>query len=185
MRRVIFSMFVSLDGFITGPKGELDWAIVDEELHSYVNQQQDTIDTYLYGRRLYETMSYWGTADHDPTATPYELEFARIWNVTPKVVFSTTLDKVEWNSRLVKGDLAAEVAKLKALPGKDMEVGGAALAASFAQLGLIDEYQVYIHPVLVGAGTPMFQNRDHLQTLRLAGTHVFRSGVVHLKYDLS
>jgi dihydrofolate reductase len=183
MRKIIFSMFTSLDGFIEGPNGELDWAIVDEELHTYVNKVQASTDTYLYGRRLYETMAaYWPTADQDPEATEYTLEFARIWNQMPKIVFSKTLERVDWNSRLVQDDIAGEIARLRAQPGMDMEVGGADLAASFMELGLIDEYQVYIHPVLLGRGKPMFKHRDGFISLKLIETYRFSSGVIHLRY---
>jgi dihydrofolate reductase len=183
MRKIFFSMFTTLDGFIEGPNGELDWAIVDEELHTYINKEQSSTDTYLYGRRLYETMAaYWPTADQDPEATDYTLEFARIWNEMPKVVFSKTLEHVNWNSRLVQDDIAGEIARLKAQPGKDMEVGGADLAASFMELGLIDEVQLYIHPVLLGRGKPMFKNRDGIVPLKLVKSHRFSSGVIHLCY---
>jgi dihydrofolate reductase len=185
MRKVIYSMFASIDGYIEGPDGGLDWAIVDEELHTYVNRAEDSVDTYLYGRRLYETMAaYWPIADQDPEATDYTLEYARIWNPMPKVVFSKTLQKVEHNSRLVRDDIAGEIARLKAQPGKDMTLGGADLAASFMQLQLIDEYQVYIHPVLLGRGKPMFPSQDVTIPLRLIDTHTFQSGVIHNIYQL-
>jgi dihydrofolate reductase len=185
MRKVIYAMFASIDGFIEGPKGDLEWAIVDEELHTYVNRAEESVDTYLYGRRLYEAMAaYWPTADQDPDATDYTLEYARIWNQMSKVVFSRTLEKVEWNSRLVRDDIPGEIARLKAQPGKDMTLGGADLAASFMQLGLIDEYQIYIHPVLLGGGKPMFPSKDVTIPLRLVDTNTFKSGVIHHIYQL-
>jgi len=177
-------MMVSLDGFIEGPNRELDWAIIDEELHQYVNDQQSEIDTYLYGRRMYEIMAdYWPTADTNPSAPAYLIEFARIWQKMPKVVFSRTLDKVEWNSRLVRDNIAAEITMLKAQPGKNLALGGANIASTFMRLGLIDEYQLFVHPVVLGSGTPMFPALDDMINLRLVETRTFGSGVVYLRYQ--
>ena len=184
MRKVIYLMMVSLDGFVEGPNRELDWQIIDEELHTFVNNQQSAIDTYLYGRRMYQLMvNDWPTVDTDPSAPEYMVEFARIWKSMPKIVFSRTLDRVEWNSRLVRGNIAEEVAKLKAQPGKDMSVGGANLASTFIRLGLIDEYRIFIHPVVVGRGTPFFPALDDPLKLRLVETRTFGSGVVYLCYQ--
>lgn len=184
MRKVIYSMLVSLDGFIETPSRSLDWHLIDEEIHQFINDQQATIDTYLYGRRLYELMAeYWPTADANPAAPGYEVEFARIWKNMPKIVFSQTLEQVEWNSRLVRGNLAEEVARLKARPGKDISVGGPTLAASFMRLGLIDEYQLFVHPIILGGGTPFFPALDDPIKLRLVETHMFGSGVVYLRYQ--
>jgi dihydrofolate reductase len=183
MRKVIYSFSVSLDGFIEGPNREIDWSAPDEELHRFFNEQSRQVGTSLYGRRLYELMSaYWPTADADPSAPDYVVEFARIWKATPKVVFSRTLEKVEWNSRLVRDNLAEEVAKLKAEPGKDMDLGGATLAATFMRLGLIDEYRLFVHPVVLGSGTPYFPALDHLINLRLVETRTF-GRVVYLRYQ--
>jgi dihydrofolate reductase len=183
MRKVIYGMFVSLDGFIEGPNRELDWHIIDEELHRFVNDQQGAIDTSLYGRRMYEVMSYWETADKNLSSPEYELEFARIWKNMPKVVFSKTLQQVQGNARLVREDIAAEIAKLKAQPGKDLEVGGANIASTFMQLGLIDEYRLFVHPVILGSGTPMFPTSNDTINLRLVETRTFSSGVVYLRYQ--
>jgi dihydrofolate reductase len=138
---VIYSMGVSLDGFIAGPNGEIDWSAPDEELHRFHNEQTRELGAQLCGRRLYEEMLYWETADENPSATEYELEFARIWQDLPKIVFSTTLEKVEGNARLVKDRVAEEVAKLKEEPGKDLAVGGAGLASHLVKLGLVDEFR--------------------------------------------
>ena len=135
MRKVVYSMGVSLDGFIEGPNRELDWSTPDEELHTFWNDQTREIGTSLYGRRMYELMAgFWPTADADPSAPSYVAEFARIWRDLPKVVFSTTLEKVDWNSRLVRDDVAEEVMKLKAQPGKDLSIGGSDLAAILTAL---------------------------------------------------
>jgi len=183
MRKVIYAMNLSLDGFIEDRNGSLNWSYPDEEMHKHFNELESTFDFHLYGRGLYENMAaFWPTADEDPSAPDFVIEYARIWKSIPNVVFSTSLDQVGWNSRLVKGDIAEEVNKLKAGPGKDMNVGGAGLAASFMQLGLIDEYRLYIHPVILGGGKPMFpQLRDKID-LQLVETRRFGSGVVLLRY---
>lgn len=182
MGKVIYSMMVSLDGFVEGPNKEIDWVMIDEELHTFANDEAREMGAFLYGRRLYEVMaSYWPTADADPSIPDYMVEFARIWKEKPKIVFSRTLDKVEWNSRLVRGDVAAEVAKLKEQPDMDLSVGGATLASTFIQLGLVDEYRLLVHPVVLGRGTPYFPAVDHPIALRLLETRRFGSGVVYLR----
>jgi dihydrofolate reductase len=183
MRKLIYSMGVSLDGFIAGPDGEIDWSAPDEELHRFHNQQARETGMQLYGRRLYEAMTYWETADENPSLPEYELEFARIWKDTPKIVFSKTLEKVEGNARLVTdGGVAEEVAKLKGQRGKDLAVGGAGLAATFARLGLIDEYRLFVSPVVLGGGTPYFPALDERINLKLVDKKKFGSRVVYLRY---
>jgi dihydrofolate reductase len=182
MRRLIYSMSVSLDGFIAGPQGEIDWGNPDEELHRFHNRRTQELGAHLCGRRLYEVMLYWETADRNPSATDYELEFARIWQALPRIVFSTTLDQVEGNARLVKGDAAEEVARLKAEPGKDLGVGGAGLASTLAKEGLIDEYPLFVCPVVLGGGTPFFPPLDERIELELLETRTFGSRVVYLRY---
>jgi dihydrofolate reductase len=182
MRKVTYSMGVSLDGFVAGPDGEIDWSAPDEELHRFHNQQTREIGAHLCGRGLYETMVYWETADENPSATEYELEFARIWKDLPKIVFSKSLAKVEGNARLVRDGIAEEVAKLKEQPGKDLAVGGAGLASSFAKLGLIDEYRLFVSPVVLGGGTPYFPALDDRINLELVETQTFGSRVVYMRY---
>jgi dihydrofolate reductase len=183
MRKVIYSMGVSLDGFITGPDGEIDWSAPDEELHRFHNEQAREMGAHLYGRRLYEVMTYWETADESRPAPEHELEFARIWKATPKVVFSRTLERVEGNASLVRDHIAEEVARLKEQPGKDLAVGGAGLAATFMKLGLIDEYRPFVHPVVLGGGTPYFPPLDERINLQLVETRTFCSGVVYVRYQ--
>jgi len=183
MRKVIYSPMVSLDGFVEGPTQSLDWVIVDDELHSFINDQQNQIDTYLFGRRMYEVMTYWDRAEADPSNPEYVLEFARIWKNMHKIVFSKTLEHVQGNATLSKGNIVDEIAQLKTQPGKDMSVGGAIIAAALIQLGLIDEYQLFIHPVVLGGGTPMFQASDSPIKLQLIETRTFHSGVVLLRYQ--
>lgn len=182
-RRVIYSMFVSLDGFIAGPNQNIDWHVVDEELHSYVNTQERAIGALLYGRRTYEVMAYWQTADTNPTSPAHEVEYARIWQSIPKIVFSKTLERVEGNARLAREVNTEEITKLKEQPGGDLGLGGAGLASTFMQLGLIDEYQLYVHPVVLGGGTPMFRASNNRIRLRLVEARTFGSGVVLLRYQ--
>jgi dihydrofolate reductase len=182
MRQVIYSMGVSLDGFIAGPDGEFDWAAPDEELHRFHNEQTRELGAHFCGRRLYETMVYWETADQDPSAADYTLEFAHIWKDLRKIVFSKTLEKVEGNARLASDGVAEEVAKLREQPGKDLAVGGAGLAASFAKLGLIDEYRLFVSPVVLGGGTPFFPALEDRIDLELLETRTFGSRVVYLRY---
>lgn len=185
MRKLIFALSQSLDGFIESADGDLNWAIVDEEIHRHFNEMEDSIDIQLYGRRLYETMvAHWPTADKDPNAPDYEVEYARIWQSKERIVFSNTLTQVDESSRLFSGDIATEIKKLKEQPGKDMVVGGPTLAATFMRLGLIDEYRVYIQPVILGGGKPMFAPLDNRIGLRLVETHTFNSGIVMLRYHI-
>ncbi len=182
MRKLIYSMSVSLDGFIAGPDGEIDWAGPDEELHRFHNQQVREIGAHLLGRRLYETMLYWETAEENPSASDVELEFARIWKGLPRIVFSKTLEKVEGNARLAREGVAEEVAKLKEQPGKDIAVGGAGLASTCIELGLVDEYRLFVYPVVLGGGTPYFPALEEKIDLELVETRTFGSRVVYLRY---
>jgi dihydrofolate reductase len=183
MRKLMYSFGVSLDGFIAGPEGEIDWSAPDEELHRFHNQQARELGVHLYGRRLYETMRVWETwADEQPSAPEHTLEFARIWKDTPKIVFSTTLEEVEGNARLVRDNAAEEVARLKEEPGKDLAVGGAGLASTFMRPGLIDEYRLFVSPVVLGGGTPFFPALEERINLELVETRTFGSRVVYVRY---
>lgn len=183
MGKLIYLLNVSLDGYVETPDHSLAWTTVDEELHSWFNDQLRQLDASLYGRRMYELMAaYWPTAEADPAATPAMRDFARIWNAMPKVVFSSTLDQVEWNSRLVRGDVGEELARLRREFDGDLDVGGATLAASFIRRGLVDEYRLVIHPVVLGAGTPFFPPVESPIPLRLTESHRFSSGVVYMGY---
>jgi dihydrofolate reductase len=182
MRKVIYSMGVSLDGFIAGLDGEIAVPPPEEELHRFHNQQTRELGAHLLGRRLYEEMTYWETVDESSTAPEHEIEFARIWKEMPKIVFSRTLEKVEGNARLVRDGVADEVARLKEQPGKDIAVGGAGLASTFMELGLIDEFRPFVHPVVLGGGTPYFPPLDERINLELVETRTFGSGVVFLRY---
>lgn len=184
MGKLIYLLNVSLDGFVETPDHSLDWAAVDDELHAWFNDQERATEASLYGRRMYEVMaSYWPTAESDPGATEVMRDFARIWNAKPKIVFSNTLDSVGWNSRLVRGDVAAELAKLKAEFDGDLEVSGPTLASAFIERGLVDHYRLLVHPVVLGAGTPFFPSLARPIGLRLRATRPFASGVMLLDYE--
>ncbi len=182
MRNVIYSTNVSLDGFTETPDRSLDWGLIDEELHSFITDQHREVDTFLFGRRMYEVMVVWDTLDQDPSQPKYMLEFARLWKNIHKIVFSKTLERVGKNATLNRGNIAEEVARLKAQPGKDMSVGGATIAASLRRLNLIDEFELYVHPVIIGGGTPVFPGPGDRTGLQLVDTHTFHSGVVLLRY---
>jgi len=183
MPNVIYAMGgVSADGYIAGPDGRFDWAVPDEELHRFHNAQTGALAGHLLGRRLYETMVYWETADEDPAAGDVARDFALIWQALPKVVFSRTLDSVEGaNTTLARADLRAELTSLQESVRGDVAVGGAELAAEAARLDLIDEYGLFVHPVAVGGGIPYFP-RDHRAEMELVETRTFSSRVVYLRF---
>ncbi|MFD4035410.1 dihydrofolate reductase family protein [Streptomyces sp. NPDC058637] len=183
MRSVTYSMGVSLDGYIVGPNGDFNWTDPDEEIFRFWIDQIRGVGVHLLGRRLYETMLYWETADQDPTLDESDREWTALWNPLPKVVFSKTLSEVQGNARLASGSLAAEIERLRAEPGEgDIAIGGATLAAEAAEAGLIDEYQVMVHPVLVGGGIPYFPHGGRRVDLELVETRTFGSKVVHLRH---
>ena len=177
-------MSVSLDGYIEGPNRELDWHLVDDELHSHFNDYLATMGAFLNGRVTYELMAgFWPTADTDPASTRPMVEFARIWRDMPKIVYSRTLERAGWNATIVRDVAPEEVMALKAQPGGDMVLGGADLAAEFMRHDLIDEYRIYIHPVVIGRGKPLFPPSDTRVDLRLAETRTFGNGVVLIRYE--
>jgi dihydrofolate reductase len=184
MGTVIFSMGVSLDGFIAGPDGAIDWTAPNEELFQFHVDQTRELSAHLCGRKLYEEMLVWETAA-ESRWNPQELEFARIWKALPKVVFSSTLERVEGNARLATGDVATEVAKLEEQPDGNVSVGGAGLAATLLELELIDEYRLFVYPVVLGGGTPYFPPRAERLDLELVETRTFGSRVVYLRYRRS
>jgi dihydrofolate reductase len=186
MRKIIYALSVSLDGYMESSEGDISWSTVDEELHSHFNELESKTGIALYGRRMYEIMAaFWPTADEDPSAPKYVVEYAQIWKKLPKVVFSTTLDQVGWNARLVKENLAEVIIELKHQDGKDMSVSGAGLASSLMQLDLIDEYRLYINPIILGGGKSMLARLPHRRNLQLVETRTFGSGVVLLRYQIA
>ncbi|WP_329182417.1 dihydrofolate reductase family protein [Streptomyces sp. NBC_01477] len=183
MRKVVLMMSVSLDGFMEGPQREIDWHLVDDELHDYFNAHLREMGAFLDGRVTYELMAeYWPTADEDPSSPGPVREFARIWREMPKIVYSRTLERAEWNATVVREVVPAEVEALKAGPGGDLALGGADLAAAFAAHDLIDEYLIYVHPVLLGAGKRLFPAAADRTGLRLVESRAFGNGVVLLRY---
>jgi dihydrofolate reductase len=182
MRKLIYSMTVSLDGFIAGPGGDISWSGPDEELHRFHNDRVRELGAHLLGRRLYETMVYWETADQDPSASAVTLDFACVWQALPKIVFSTTLESVQGNARLASGDVVDELARLREEPGGDLEVGGAGLASELIKRNLIDDYRLFVSPVVLGAGTPYFPAGEQRIGLELVETRTFGGGVVYLRY---
>jgi dihydrofolate reductase len=183
MRRVTYSMGVSADGYIVGPDGGFDFGDVGEDVFRFWIDEIREVGVHLLGRRLYETMLYWETADQDRSLDRAELEWASLWNPLPKVVFSTTLSAVEGTARLATGGLVEEVLRLRAEPEEgDIAIGGATLAAEAAASDLIDEYRLMIYPVLVGGGIPFFPQAARRVDLELVETRTFSSRVVYLRY---
>ncbi len=186
MHKVTYAMGVSLDGYIVGPDGDFDWGTPDAEVFRFWIDEIRDVGVHLMGRRLYETMLYWETAEQDQSLDDAELEWTALWKPLPKVVFSTTLSEVQGNARLASGGLAEEIERLRAEPGEgDIAIGGATLAAEAAELGLIDEYRVVVHPVLVGGGIPYFARRERKVDLELIETRTFNSKVVYLRYRVT
>ncbi|MFD4759425.1 dihydrofolate reductase family protein [Streptomyces sp. NPDC058439] len=184
MRKIILMMSVSLDGFIEGPDREIDWHLVDDELHHHFNEQLRAMGGFLDGRVTYELMAgFWPTADADPSSAGPVAEFAGIWRDMPKIVFSRTLERADWNTTIRREVDVDEIKALKAQPGGDLVVGGADLASSFMRHDLIDEYRIYIHPVLIGRGKPLFPASDTRTGLCLAETRTFGNGVVLLRHE--
>jgi dihydrofolate reductase len=183
MRSVTYSMGVSLDGYIVGPDGEITGPPPDEETWRLVMDEIRGVSVHLMGRRLYETMLYWETADPDASFDDAEREWAAVWNPLPKVVFSTTLTAVQGNARLASGGLAEEIERLRAEPGEgDIAIGGATLAAEAAALDLIDEYRIRVYPMLVGGGISYFPQAGRAANLELVETRGFSAGMVYSRY---
>ena len=184
MRKLTFGMNVSLDGYIAAPGDDLGWGVPSDELFQWWSDRVEATGLALYGRRLWEEMSsHWPTADKQSDATPAAIEFANRWRDMPKVVFSSTTRPVDWNTRLVTGDAVTEITRLKAEDGARMDIGGATLAAAAMRAGLIDEYVLVTHPVLVGGGTPFFTALDSWVNLSLVETRAFPDGVLLTRYE--
>lgn len=182
MRKIILQNMISLDGYFEGPQREIDWHVVDEEFNEYAIDLLRHVDTLLFGRVTYELMAgYWPTA-----AAKHDDPFvAERMNNLEKVVFSASLEKAEWNNtRLVRGNLVEEVSKLKHQPGKDIAIFGSSdLAVRLIPAGLIDEYRLFVSPVLLGAGKTLFEGLDGRLNLKLVKNLAFKSGVVGLFYE--
>lgn len=182
MRKVFVFMMVTLDGFFEGPDHEIDWHNVDEEFNEFAIEQLDELDTLLFGRVTYEVMaSFWPT----PFAIENDPIVAGKMNSIPKIVFSKTLDKAEWNNtRLVKEHVAEEISQLKQQPGRDLAIFGSSnLTASLLQMGLVDELRIMVNPVVLGNGNSLFKGIHDKANLKLLKTRTFRSGNVLLYYQ--
>jgi dihydrofolate reductase len=177
MGRITYSMNVSLDGFINDAAGSLDWIGMDEEIHAWFNDRAREADAFVYGRRMWETMApYWPNALKEADAPPVIRDFAEIWNAKPKIVFSSTLEHVDYGARLMGGQVEEAIAALQdEFPG-ELDVGGPTLAAPLIRRGLVHEYRLVVHPVVVGAGTRFFPPLDAPLLLRLVETARFGSG---------
>ncbi|MGA3291032.1 MAG: dihydrofolate reductase family protein [Candidatus Bathyarchaeia archaeon] len=191
MRKIILSMQMTLDGFSTGPNDEMEYlpSFTDEnmwkDLHEEMWKNLDLADTVILGRRTYQIWEkYWPAAASNPQSSESDKKFSRYADEIRKIVISSTLNSVEWkNSTLYKNNLAQEIQKLKQEPGKNMiVVGGATVAQTFAKLGLIDEYLIVVHPVILGNGKLLLKDLDVRQKLKLIGTKAFASGAVELSY---
>ncbi|KAF0849498.1 dihydrofolate reductase family protein [Nocardia caishijiensis] len=191
MRTLTFGMNVTVDGYIAAPGDDIGWSGGDgpdsssgDELFQWWSDRVASTELSLYGRKLWEAMSsHWPTADEQPGVTPAEAQFARRWRDMPKVVFSSTIDAVDWNTRLVDGDAVTEIDRLKSEDGGPMDIGGATLAAAAMRAGLIDEYLLVTHPVIVGGGTPFFTALDNWVNLKLVETRTFPGGLVLTRYE--
>lgn len=184
MRKIIFWVHTSADGYICGPNGEFDWPAIGPELFAYSEALTERVDTFIYGRVVWEMMaSYWPTADETSTDS-HDVNYAPVWRSTPKIVFSNTLEKADWDARVIGGDLAEQVGEMKRQPGKDLLLtGGAELPGALTDLGLIDEYHVVVHPVVLGGGKPLFPARDERVNLRLVDSRTFDAKTVLLHYQ--
>jgi dihydrofolate reductase len=180
--RLIYSAIASLDGYIEDATGGFDWAQPDAEVHAAVNDLERPIGTYLYGRRMYETMTFWETGGDDD---PISRDFAGIWRKAEKVVYSRTLDAVTTSKTRLESDFDADaVRKLKASSSADIGVGGAQLAAAALAAGLVDELHLFLNPIVVGGGKPALPDAVRIP-LQLVGERRFAGGVVHLHYRLN
>lgn len=184
MRKIIQWVMASVDGYIDGPNGEFDWASLSPQLGEYAERLHERADTLLFGRGVWDMMaSYWPNVE-SISDDEHDLKFAPIWLETPKIVFSRTLEKADWNTRVISDNLSEEVAALKRQPGKDMLLsGGSGLPAALTALGLIDEYHIAVQPVVLGGGKPLFREPEQRLNLRLVDARPVDSRVVILHYQ--
>ena len=185
MARLIYSAITSLDGYVEDAAGSFEWAAPDEEVFGFVNDLERPVGTYLYGRRMYETMVYWETAHTLPDQSSVERDFTEIWRSADKFVYSRTLEGVSSARTSVVRDLEpAAVRQMKAEAAADLTIGGAELAARALRAGLVDELGLFLVPIAVGAGRPALPDDLRLD-LRLIDERRFQSGVVYLRYDVT
>lgn len=182
MAELIYSAITSLDGHVADEDGKFDWAAPDEEVHAFVNDLERPIGTYLYGRRMYEVMTYWETAHTVPDQPPVILDYAQIWQAADKVVYSTTLETVSTARTRIEREFDPDaVQQMKATAERDMSIGGPTLAARAIAAGLVDELRLFVAPVVVGGGTRALPDNVGWN-LELVDERHFDNGVVHLHY---
>jgi dihydrofolate reductase len=182
MVKLIYSAITSLDGYIADEDGNFDWAEPGDEVHAFVNDLQRPIGTYLYGRRMYEVMVYWETAHTLPDQSPVEQDYTEIWRAADKVVYSRALKKVSSAKTRIERDFDPEtVRQMKASESRDITVAGPNLAAQAIKAGLVDEYHLFVAPIVVGGGNQALPN-DVRVTLELLDERRFGNGIVYLRY---
>jgi dihydrofolate reductase len=182
MAKLIYSTIASFDGYIEDEDGNFDWGVPDEEVHTFVNDLERPIGTYLYGRRMYEVMVYWETAHLLADQPPYVQDFAEIWQAADKIVYSNTLEAVSSAKTRIERDFDPEaIRKVKAAAGRDFTVGGPDLASHALEAGLVDELHLFVAPVVVGGGKQSLPDNVRLE-LELLDEHRFGNGMVHLHY---
>jgi dihydrofolate reductase len=183
MGNVTFLMNVSLDGYIETRDRSLEWASNDDEMFGWFTERMRGFEALVYGRRLFEVMNaHWPTAGSDPGATDLTLEYARIWNAAPKFLVSNSIQDAPPGWRLTRGDPETILGELRRDFGGDIEIGGPTLAADFIRRGLVDQFELVVHPVILGGGRPWFPDLDRPAPLRLLETRTFSSGAVYLRY---
>jgi dihydrofolate reductase len=182
MARLIYAAFTSLDGYVADETGNFEWAELDEEVHAFINSREKQIGTYLFGRKMYETMAVWETPDVLRQLAAAALEYAPIWQAAEKIVYSTTLRTVSTaKTRLERRFEADVVRELKAGATRDIEVGGPTLAAHAIRAGLVDEYDLLIAPIIAGGGNPYLPGKVSVK-LELLDERRFDNGLVHVRY---
>ena len=182
MAKLIYSAITSLDGYVADEDGNFDWAEPDEEVHTFVNDLERRVGTYLYGRRMYDVMVYWETAHTLADQPPVVLDFADIWQAADKVVYSKTLEKVSSSRTTIERDFDTEaVRQMKAAATRDITVGGSDLAAQAIKAGLVDEFHLFVTPIVVGGGKRSLPDNVRVD-LGLLDEHRFGNGVVYLRY---
>jgi len=182
MPKLIYLAITSLDGYVADEHGNFDWAAPDEEVHTFINDLERPVGTYLYGRRMYEVMLYWDTAHTLADQPPFMQYFAQIWQAADKIVYSKTLDTVSSARTRIERDFDPEAVRhMKVGAGGDISVGGPDLAAQAIKAGLVDEYHLFVAPIVVGGGKQSLPNNVRLK-LELLDERCFGNGVVHLHY---
>ncbi len=184
MRKILYYVHVSVDGYIDGPNGEFDWASMGPELSAYSHELTDRTGAFLYGRTVWEVMSsYWPHVE-SISQDPHDLKFAPVWRATPKVVVSSTLEKAGWDAQLIRANVAEEITALKERQGEDILLtGGSTLMSSLTRLGLVDEWHIVVHPVVLGGGRPLFPHPQDRLALRLSETRLLDGRSVLLRYE--